>query len=75
MGGMYSATVTLKNSSKHREKSQQRFKVRIQPNSVERGQVSERLKQLAPSLPAYGAKEKDVNKVANYLNQLDTRLS
>ncbi len=33
------------------------------------------MKENPPSLPAYGVKQKDLNKVATYLNKLSTRLS
>lgn len=33
------------------------------------------MKASPPTLPAYGAKQKDLNKVATYLSKLSTRLS
>jgi hypothetical protein len=48
---------------------------RFHPNSIEPASESLKVKRNPPTLPAYGAKQKDFNKVASYLNKLSTRLS
>jgi len=48
---------------------------RFHPNSIEPASESLKVKRNPPTLPAYGAKQKDLNKVASYLNNLSTRLS
>jgi hypothetical protein len=48
---------------------------RFHPNSIEPASESLNVKRSPPNLPAYGVKQKDLNKVASYLNKLSTRLS
>ena len=48
---------------------------RFHPNSIEPTCETVRVKVSPPTIPAYGVKQKDLNKVANYLNKLSTRLS
>lgn len=48
---------------------------RFHPNSIEPASESLKVKRNPPTLPAYGVKQNDLNKVASYLNKLSTRLS
>ena len=57
------------------QNNQRTNKQRMHRNSIERSQASFGLNESPPSLPAYNIKTTDVQKVANYIKKLDTRLS